>query len=140
MKKVLLFALFILILGSSAYAEIDYNNTNLRHKIAQMLIVGFDGTKLDEQSPLYDDLINDRISGVIIFSQGAANGSKFKNVQDPKQLKKLICDINKASKTKLFITIDEEGGKITRLPSSRGFKVKTLSHMELGNKNDEMTT
>ena len=60
MKKVLLFALFILILGSSAYAEIDYNNTNLRHKIGQMLIVGFDGTKLTPDCALYDDLINDR--------------------------------------------------------------------------------
>lgn len=140
MKKTVCLLLLLLSVILGADASVDYNNTNLRHKIAQMLIVGFDGTKLDEQSPLYDDLINDRISGVIIFSQGAANGSKFKNVQDPKQLKKLICDINKASKTKLFITIDEEGGKITRLPSSRGFKVKTLSHMELGNKNDEMTT
>ena len=125
MKKVLLFALFILILGSSAYAEIDYNNTNLRHKIGQMLIVGFDGTKLTPDCALYDDLINDRISGVIIFSQGIAGGSKYKNVENPKQLKKLISDINKTAKTKMFITIDEEGGKITRLPKDRGFKAQT---------------
>ena len=140
MKKVLLFALFILILGSSAYAEIDYNNTNLRHKIGQMLIVGFDGTKLTPDCALYDDLINDRISGVIIFSQGIAGGSKYKNVENPKQLKKLISDINKTAKTKMFITIDEEGGKITRLPKDRGFKAQTLSHRELGDKDDEMST
>ena len=99
-----------------------------------MLIVGFDGTKLSENDPLYDDLTNDRISGVIIFSKDSTGVSKYKNVQNPKQLKNLIAEINKESKTKLFITIDEEGGKISRLPSSRGFDVKTLSHKELGDK------
>ncbi len=143
MKKVIcLLSFLLLIIGtaSAANEDIDYNNTNLRHKIAQMVIVGFEGTKLDKQNPLTDDLINDRISGVIIFSQGAADGSKYKNVESPKQLKKLISDINKASKTKLFITIDQEGGRISRLPSDRGFDTQTLSHKELGDKNDEMTT
>ena len=140
MKKIFILFLFLAVFVGVSFATVDYNNTNLRHKIAQMLIIGFDGTKLSENDPLYDDLINDRISGVIIFSKDSTGVSKYKNVQNPKQLKKLIADINKASKTKLFITIDEEGGKISRLPSSRGFDVKTLSHKELGDKNDEMTT
>ena len=139
MKKILIL-LVIMLFCVSANAAVDYNNTNLRHKIAQMLIIGFDGTKLTKDSQLYDDLINDRISGVIIFSSDSLGNSKYKNVQNPKQLKKLISDINKTSKTKLFISIDEEGGKITRLPSDRGFNVKTLSHKELGDKNEEMTT
>ena len=128
MKKIFILLLFLAVFVGVSFATVDYNNTNLRHKIAQMLIIGFDGTKLSENDPLYDDLTNDRISGVIIFSKDTNGESKYKNVQNPKQLKKLIADINKASKTKLFITIDEEGGKISRLSSSRGFDVKTLSH------------
>ena len=67
MKKILIL-LVIMLFCVSANAAVDYNNTNLRHKIAQMLIIGFDGTKLTKDSQLYDDLINDRISGVIVFS------------------------------------------------------------------------
>ena len=139
MKKIFVI-LIMMTFSLAAWATVDYNNTNLRHKIAQMLIVGFDGVKLTKKCQLYDDLINDRISGVIIFSDDVKGVLKYKNVQNPKQLKELISDINKVSKTKLFITIDEEGGKISRLPSSRGFNVKTLSHKELGDKNEEMTT
>lgn len=140
MKKIFFLILCSALVVGSVYASIDYNNTNLRHKIAQMLIIGFNGTKLTKDSSLYDDIVNDRISGIIIFSNDSLGNSKYKNVQSPKQLKKLIADINKISKTKLFITIDEEGGKITRLPSDRGFNVKTLSHKQLGDKNEEMTT
>lgn len=139
MKKIIAFFAFVA-LCMPVSADFNYNNTLLRHKIGQMLIVGFDGTKLEKNSTLYNDLENDRISGVIIFSNSTKDPKSIKNVKNPKQLKKLISDIKAASKTKLFISIDQEGGKISRLPSNRGFSVDTLSHKELGDKNDEMTT
>lgn len=139
MKKILAFLTFI-ILCIPVNADVDYNNTLLRHKIGQMLIVGFNGTKLEKNSALYNDLENDRISGVIIFSNSSKDPKSIKNVKNPKQLKRLISDIKAVSKTTPFISIDQEGGKISRLPSSRGFSVDTLSHKELGDKNDEMTT
>lgn len=146
MKKLWLLALLIILCGPT-YGAVDLNDTNLRQKIAQMLIVGFNGTKLTPENPIYDDIINERISGVIIFSRDASiskdakgSGKNYKNVQNPKQLKKLISDIKAASKIKPFISIDQEGGMISRLPSERGFDVKTLSHKELGDKNDEMAT
>lgn len=139
MRKITaLIAFFALCL--SAYAAVDYNNTNLRNKISQMIIIGFDGTKLEKNSALYDDLANERISGVILFSNSPKDSKSIKNVKNPKQLKKLISDIKAASKSKLFISIDEEGGKISRLPQERGFRAQTLSYKELGDKNDEMTT
>ena len=142
MKKLALICIISLIFSLTAYANINLEDTLLRKKIGQMLIVGFNGTTLDEKNPIYDDIKNDRISGVIIFSRDASsqntiNGKKntTKNVKSFKQLKKLISDLQAISDTKLFITIDEEGGKISRLPF-----LKTLSHKELGDKNDEMTT
>jgi len=142
MKKLALICIISLIFSLTAYANINLEDTLLRKKIGQMLIVGFNGTTLDEKNPIYDDIKNDRISGVIIFSRDASNQNTIngkknttKNVKSFKQLKKLISDLQAISDTKLFITIDEEGGKISRLPF-----LKTLSHKELGDKNDEMTT
>lgn len=139
MRRVFLIFLALLISLNAAFA-VDFDNTNLRKKISQMLIVGFNGTKLTKDSVLYDDIVNERISGVIIFSNNPNDPKDVKNVQNPKQLKKLISDINALSKVKLFISIDQEGGNISRLPSSRGFKVKTPTHKELGDSQDEMNT
>ena len=48
MRKITaLIAFFVLCL--STYAAVDYNNTNLRNKISQMIIIGFDGTKLEKK-------------------------------------------------------------------------------------------
>ena len=106
MRKITaLIAFFVLCL--STYAAVDYNNTNLRNKISQMIIIGFDGTKLEKNSALYDDLANERISGVILFSNSPKDSKSIKNVKNPKQLKKLISDIKAASKSKLFISIDK---------------------------------
>lgn len=142
MKKIIS-TILLLLCCSILFA--DVTDTNLRKKIAQMIIVGFNGTEITKDNPIYEDIINENISGVILFSKDTAKlkaneKDTTKNIKSPKQLKKLIKQINKLSPGKLFIAIDEEGGQISRLPASMGFNAKTLSHKQLGEKDDTELT
>ena len=143
MKKIIsiIFLLFFYCLSFAGPGD-----TDLRKKIAQMIIVGFDGTELTQDNPIYKDIINEKISGVILFSKNVVTeiiNRKYTPkdmMTSPNQLKKLIKQIKKISPNKLFVAIDEEGGQISRLPSSVGFNSETLSHKQLGDKNDTKFT
>lgn len=77
----------------------------LEEKIGQLLICGFDGLKpSDEIKGLIKDY---HIGGVILFSR---------NIKDPVQTAKLCNSLQGLSKTPLFISVDQEGGKVSRLP------------------------
>ncbi|WP_216086229.1 beta-N-acetylhexosaminidase [Mahella australiensis] len=81
---------------------------SLDEKIGQMLIIGFDGYKVNTQVVT---MIKDRnIGGVILFNR---------NVQGDKQLVQLnneLKSLNKNNRLPLFISADHEGGRISRLP------------------------
>lgn len=84
---------------------IKINEMTLDEKIGQMVLSGFNGTDFNGE---LDTLINDlKVGGVILFSR---------NIEDSKQLKKLNLDIEEANKNiPVFISIDEEGGRVNRL-------------------------
>lgn len=109
----------------------------LRQKIAQMLIVGFNGQGLNPNNPIYSDVKELGIGGVILFNKNAdiTRPNLTKNIKDPTQLKRLISDLQKIAKTPLFVAIDQEGGMVSRLSPSY-FVVSTYSARDLGAKND----
>ena len=77
----------------------------LEEKIGQLLVCGFDGLKpSDEIKGLIKDY---NIGGVILFSR---------NIKDPAQTARLCNSLQEISKTPLFICVDQEGGKVSRLP------------------------
>jgi len=85
---------------------------SLEEKVGQMFIVGFDGYDVD------DNIINliksKKVGGVILFS---------KNINTVNQTKKLIGslnELNSKNKFKLFISVDEEGGIVSRIPKEIG--------------------
>ncbi|WP_460411711.1 beta-N-acetylhexosaminidase [Paraclostridium bifermentans] len=103
----------VYILRKKKYKEVDehsnilikINEMTLDEKIGQMVLSGFNGTDFNGE---LDTLINDlKVGGVILFSR---------NIEDSKQLKKLNLDIEEANKNiPVFISIDEEGGRVNRL-------------------------
>lgn len=103
----------VYILSKKKYKEVDehskiminINEMTLDEKIGQMVLSGFNGTDFNGE---LDTLINDlKVGGVILFSR---------NIEDSKQLKKLNLDIEEANKNiPVFISIDEEGGRVNRL-------------------------
>jgi len=92
------------------------------HKIGQLLMVGFDGAAPSEE---VEELIRKHhIGGVILFSR---------NIKDPAQCAKLTESLQKAAPdAPLFIAVDQEGGRVSRLapPFTQFPPARTLGHCD----------
>ncbi|NLO19168.1 MAG: glycoside hydrolase family 3 protein [Ignavibacteria bacterium] len=111
----------------------------LEKKIGQMLLIGFRGLELNDKSAISEDIINERIGGLILFDIDVELGGSKRNIESPSQLRKLIGQIKSYSKTPLFISIDQEGGLVNRLKGEYGFP-QTVSQKTLGDLNREDET
>ena len=101
------------------------DNLTLDEKIGQLITVGIDVYSLDNNAK---DLIQSKkVGGIILFKN---------NVNDSNQLLQLINSIketNSTNKIPIFISVDEEGGRVNRFPK----EIKALpSNKIVGNKND----
>lgn len=93
---------------------------SLRQKIAQMLIVGFRGTTLDEAQSVTSCIARDGLGGVILFDYDLITKTQGKNLINKNQIKTLNDNLQKcaqqhSSELPLFIAIDYEGGAVDRL-------------------------
>lgn len=93
---------------------------SLRNKIGQLLIMGFEGTEINEQSPVAQWLMNDGLGGVLVFDKDLATGSYGKNLINKNQIKLLLEQLNDYSQKldgslPLLTAIDYEGGAVDRL-------------------------
>jgi len=113
--------------------------TSLEQKIAQMLLVGFRGTTLDERNYIVRDIRDYRIGGVILFDRDAVLNSYGRNIVSPAQLKSLTASLRALSATPLFIAVDQEGGNVCRLKESQGFP-PTVTAQYLGTLNNAKIT
>jgi beta-N-acetylhexosaminidase len=74
-------------------------------QIAQLFIFGFDGGVLNDH--ILRMIQDFGIGGVILFSR---------NIQSPRQTAELILSLQQASSIPLLVGIDQEGGRVSRLP------------------------
>lgn len=79
---------------------------NLRQKLYQMFILGTDGDG-------YKQALKDGLGGIIFFT---------KDIQTPEQFKNLIKNIKSEALTPLFLSIDQEGGRVERTENIHGGK------------------
>ena len=81
---------------------------SLKEKVGQLLIVGFEGQSINEE---IESFINDyKVGGVIFFDR---------NIADAEQTFKLVNDIkekNQDNDIPLLVSVDEEGGRVSRVP------------------------
>ena len=106
--------------------EAQVAEMSLDEKIGQLVIVGLDGYVNDENSTYLIEKY--RVGGFVLLKQ---------NVKDTEQLLELMNSLKKtnaANKIPLFLAIDEEGGRISRLPDD--FK-KLPSSGRIGQANDK---
>ena len=99
---------------------------SINEKIGQLMIVGFNGTSVDEN--LNDLVKNSYIGGVILFKD---------NVESLDGVTELINNIkllNIENKIPLFISVDEEGGVVSRTPNEF---LKLPSSLSIGAYNNE---
>lgn len=100
------------------------NKMTLDEKIGQMIVAGFNGTDVNEE--LINLVNTNKVGGVILFKR---------NIETSEQLKKLNNNIDGLNKEiPLFISVDEEGGRVNRLPSDME---NFPSAREVGLKNDK---
>ena len=107
----------------------EIENMTLDEKIGQIITVGIDGYTINDKTK--ELIVDKKVGGIILFKD---------NINDSNQLLQLINnikDINSKNKIPLFISIDEEGGRVSRLPK----EIKKLPSNEvIGNINDKKLT
>ncbi len=111
---------------------------SLENKIAQMLIVGFDGYEINNNHLISKAIKNHNLGGVILFDLEEKD-CRLKNIKSPGQVKKLVSDLKGLSDVPLLVGIDYEGGQVARLKEKYGFP-KTFSHKYLGDIDDVTLT
>ncbi len=132
--------LFVLGLSSQSVAATE-SKISLRNKIGQMLLIGFDGKYINSESDIVKIIEKNNIGGVILFDYNQKTKIFDKNIESPEQVKRLTHDLQEATeqanlkhhrpKLPLLISVDYEGGIVTRLSEQYGFPA-TLSAAELG--------
>lgn len=131
------FALGALAANTGQKPEDALSEAVLKRKIAQMIMVGFNGQSLSKDNPIYYDVKNLGVGGVILFNKNAdkTHPDLQKNIKNPAQVKKLTQDLQEISAIPLFVAIDQEGGMVSRLDPAV-FGVSAYSAKDLGQKND----
>lgn len=108
------------------YVEEMLGEMTIEEKLGQLVIVGMDGKSYGDE---LDHLIRQyHVGGIILLG---------KNVSSPNGIVKMLNDAkmaNKDNKLPLFLSVDEEGGRVSRLPS--GVK-KLPAAAVVGQKDDE---
>lgn len=84
-------------------------NLTLKEKIGQMMMVGIDGDTIDTR--IKNLIMNYKIGGVILYRKN------FKSYQDMLRMIADLKELNLYNKIPLFIAIDQEGGRVNRMPS-----------------------
>jgi beta-N-acetylhexosaminidase len=87
----------------------------LDQKIGQMVIIGLEPNVLAKDAGILKEIKEGKIGGIVLYEKNIApTNSKA-------TLKKLISDMQESAEIPLFISIDEEGGKVHRLKEKYGF-------------------
>jgi beta-N-acetylhexosaminidase len=106
-----------------------YTNVSLDEKIGQMIMIGINDRKsLPANDSLIAEIKSGKMGGIILFEKNISN------TNSAAALKKFIADMQNYASTPLFMSIDEEGGKVHRLKEKYGF-VSMPSAGYLGNLN-----
>ncbi len=115
-------ALCLVALLVSAFAKAQ-SSDSLDIKIGQMILIGFAGTSVD--SAVLSEIQKGKVGSIIIFEKNIPKTNSFV------ALKKINWTYQHAAKIPLFISIDQEGGKVNRLKDKYGFP-KSITAFEMG--------
>lgn len=93
----------------------------LKKEIGQMIMAGFYGTEAPEGSEIHKIITDLGIGGVVLFDYDVASKSFPRNIENKKQVQKIISDMQSYSEIPLFVAVDQEGGSVCRLKEKYGF-------------------
>jgi len=102
---------------------------SIDEKLGNLLLVGFEGSKLTDESPIIKDIRKYNLGGVILFDKLLAKKRNSNNIISQHQVTELTKRLKDTS-SRLLVSVDQEGGVINRFKADRGFPV-TDSAFEL---------
>jgi beta-N-acetylhexosaminidase len=124
MKKFLISSV-LLIFGTTLFAQ---KPDSLDRMIGQMILIGIgDFNQMDDTESIFRSIESGKVGGIIFFEK---NISK---TQPKENLKWIIRKAQEKSAIPLFVSIDEEGGRVNRLSTKYGFP-STVTAQYLGQK------
>ena len=130
----------ILIVSARSFSgDFSTGDVDMDVKIGQMIMIGFRGLSVDDESPVIADIKKRKIGGIILFDYDVPSGSPVRNIASPDQVRSLVSALQGASSIPLFVAIDQEGGKVNRLKGKFGFPL-TVSERYLGKIDDPEIT
>ena len=105
-------------------------SNSIEKLVGQLIIAGFRGKSIKNNSPIESFIKDFNLAGVILYDIDLELGGKdltpgTRNIESPKQLKELTNYIQNISERKLLISVDQEGGHTSRLKSIYGFAQDT---------------
>ena len=87
---------------------IKAQDLTIKEKIGQMIIVGLESNYITDR--IRKLILDYKIGGIILYRKN------FNTYQDVLKLTKQLYDLNSKNKIPLFIAIDQEGGRVNRMP------------------------
>lgn len=81
---------------------------SLKEKIGQMVMIGMDTNYITDR--IKNMIINYKIGGVILYRKN------FSTYSEMLKLIRELKELNKNNQIPLFIAIDQEGGRVNRMP------------------------
>ncbi len=104
-------------------------------KIGQMIMSGFRGLRPEDDPATLEEIQRGNVGGIVFFERDTVANTGALNVESPSQVLALTRGLQGRAEIPLFISIDQEGGKINRLNEECGFP-PSVSAKFLGEKND----
>lgn len=111
-------AFFVLLLCLAGQGCAVSHRPSVEEMAGAMIMTGFRGT---EAPPSVLQAISEgKIGGIILFERGKKPGEAY-NIESPVQLKRLVDSLQNAAPRTLLVAVDQEGGQVRRLKTTRGF-------------------
>jgi beta-N-acetylhexosaminidase len=106
---------------------------SLDSKIGQLIIFGFYGTSVNPNDPVYKAVQEGKVGSILLYARN------IEKTNSATALKNLITAFQQAAPLPLFVSIDQEGGKVNRLRPELGFPFMPSAEW-LGTTNQADTT
>ena len=113
MRRIRIIILPILFLGITIGESNAQVRDSLDIKIGQMILIGVPGTSID--TLVLNEIKDGKAGSIIFFEKNISNKNSYA------QLKNMAWTYSTAAPIPLFISIDQEGGKVNRLKEKYGF-------------------
>ena len=88
---------------------VNLSDLSIEEKLGQMMMVGFNGNQISDR--VKELILNYKVGGFILYKKNFDSYEQM--LQIIRELKKL----NSRNKVPLFIAIDQEGGRVNRMPT-----------------------